>query len=399
MKRWLFVAMILMAGALFPATALTQQSQQPIKYFGYVGPDNDEALNQVSSYTNFSYIGGSYGVPITTQVTAIKNHGMRAVIDLGDVLWCRDDPNNSFGAWHLCSESRGDQSYIARWNAWTSMNSSVLNSSNILAFGIITEQTLRSIPVADIQTATSLVKQRYPDIPTLAVDSADEVYNAYSRGGAFSFPSNLDWVGVGQYYIRPNLDFGFKDTIRILKARKQSWQRIVYVLDGFYSDAHAAIATRYEMDKIAQEWYLYASQDPEAILLGVFIWPDVPGENITGSVNLDTRKSADIGRAILAGKVPTYQSALDISCEWTQAYGWALDASVPNSWLYVDLLIDNQLIFTQRADRYAWDAGWHGFLLDFSYYTRNRTGQPHQIVLRYSGTTTLLPGSPKSCVW
>jgi len=399
MKTRLLMAMILAAGVLFPTTVLAQQSQQPIKYFGYAGADNDEALNQVSSYTNFSYIGGSYGVPITNQVTAIKNHGMRAVIDLGDVLWCRDDPNNDFGTWHLCSESRGDLGYIARWNAWTSMNSSVLNSSNILAFSIITEQTLRGTPVADIQAAANLVKQRYPDIRTMAVDSAPEFLQAYYRG-TFSFPSNLDWVGVFQYYTRPNLDPQFKDSMRILKSTKQSSQRIVYVMDGFYSDAHVGIApTIYEMDKIAQEWYLLASQDPEAILLGVFIWPDVPLENITGSVNFDLRKQADIGRAILAGKVPTYQSALDINCGMTQAYGWALDASVPNSWLYVDLLIDNQLIVTQRADRYGFDAGWHGFLLDYRYYTQNRTGQPHQIALRYSGTTTLLPGSPKSCVW
>jgi len=400
MKRQLFVAMILMAGTLFPITALAQQAQQPIKHFGYLGPDNDEALTQVSSYTNFSYISGIYGVPITAQVTSIKNHGMRAVIDLGRVLWCQDDPTNAFGTWHLCSESRGDASYIARWNDWTSMNSSVLNSSNILAFSIITEQTLRAIPVADIQAATSLVKQRYPDIATMAIDVAHDVSNAYYRNGPFSFPSNLDWVGVFEYYIRPNLDFEFKDSIRILKSRKQSSQRIVYVMDGFYSDLHTGIApTIYEMDKIAQEWYLVASQDPEAILLGVFLWPDIPDENITGSVNFDLRKQTDIGKAILAGRVPTYQSALDINCGMTQATGWALDTSVPNSWLYVDLLIDNKLIFTQRADRYAWEAGWHGFLLNYQYYTQNRTGQPHQIALRYSGTTTLLPGSPKSCVW
>jgi len=399
MKRWLFVAMILMAGSLFPTTALTQQSQQPIKYFGYLGPDNDEALNQVSSYTNFSYIGSSYDAPITAQVTAIKNHGMRAVIDLGGVLWCPDDPNNGFGTYHLCSESRGDVGYITRWNTWTSMNSSVLNSSNILAFSIITEQTIRAIPVTDIQTATSLVKQRYPDIPTMAIDSAPEV-EAAGYGGTFSFPSNLDWVGVFQYYIRPNVNFNFKDSINILKSRKQSGQRIVYVMDGFYSDLHTSIApTIYDMDKIAQEWYLIASQDPEAILLGVFIWPDVPGENITGSANFDQRKQIDIGRAILAGKVPTYQSTLDINCGMTVARGWALDASVPNSWLYVDLLIDNQLISTQRAADYAFEAGWHGFGFNYQYYTQNRTGQLHQIAVRYSGTTTHLPGSPKSCVW
>ena len=400
MKRQLFAAMILVAGALFPTTALPQQSQQPIRYFGYAGADNDEALNRVSSYTNFSYIGGSYGVSITTQVTAIKNHGMRAVIDLGDVLWCRDDPNNDFGTWHLCSESRGDLSYITRWNAWVSMNTSVLNSSNVLAFSIITEQTLRAIPVADIQTATSLVKQRYPDIATMAIDTSQEVYDAYYGfyGGVFSFPSNLDWVGVFKYYTHPNLDLRFKDSISILKSRKQSGQRIVYVMDGFYSDPHIPIApTIMDMDQIAQEWYLVASQDPEAILFGVFIWPDVPGENITGSGNfhpVPLNKQAAIGSAILTGKVPTYQGAHDyINCGTVMTSGWALDASVPNTTLSVDLVVDNRVVATQRADQYRGDVGSHGFVF---YLYQYRDGRPHQIAVRYGTTTTLLPGSPKS---
>jgi|GEM_PF-2817221 len=400
MKTRPFVAMILTVVTLFPITALTQQSQQPIKYFGYAGADNDEALNRVSSYTNFSYIGGSYGIPITTQVTAIKNHGMRAVIDLGDVLWCRDDPNNGYGTWHLCSESRGDLGYIARWNAWTSMNSSVLNSSNILAFSIITEQTLRAIPVADIQAATSLVKQRYPDISTMAIDSSQEVYDAYYGfyGGSFSFPSNLDWVGVFKYYTHPNLDLRFKDSISILKLRKQSSQRIVYVMDGFYSDLHTSIApTIMDMDQIAQEWYLVASQDPEAILFGVFLWPDIPAENATGSANfhpIALNKQVAIGSAILAGRVPTYQGAHDyINCGMVMTSGWALDASVPNTPVSVDLVVDNQFVGTQRADHYRGDVGSHGFVF---YLFPYRDGRTHQVAIRYSGTTTLLPGSPKS---
>jgi hypothetical protein len=403
MKPRFFVAMILMAGALFPTTVLAQQSQQPIKYFGYAGPDNDEALNRVSSYTNFSYIGGSYGVSITAQVTAIKNHGMRAVIDLGDVLWCRDDPNNGYGTWHLCSESRGDLSYITRWNAWTSMNSSVLNSSNVLAFSIITEQTLRTIPVADIQAATSLVKQAYPIIPTMAIDSSTEVYDAYYGfyGGTFSFPSNLDWVGVFQYYIHPTSDYRFKDSINILKLRKQSGQKIVYVMDGFYSDLHTSIApTIVDMDRIAQEWYQVATQDSEAILLGVFLWPDIPAENATGSANfhpIPLNKQAAIGSAILAGRVPTYQGAHDyINCGMVMTSGWALDASVPNTPVFVDLVVDNRVVATQRADQYRGDIGSpHGFVF---YLFPYRDGQTHQVAVRYSGTTTLLPGSPKSFV-
>jgi len=402
MKTRLFVAVILMTGVLFPTTALTQQPQQPIKYFGYAGADNDDALNRVSSYTNFSYIGGSYGVSITAQVTAIKNHGMRAIIDLGDVLWCRDDPNNGYGTWHLCSASRGDQSYIARWNAWVSMNSTVLNSSNVLAFCIITEQTLRAIPVADIQAATSLVKQQYPDIPTMALDSSQEVNDAYYGfyGGSFSFPTNLDWVGVFKYYTHPNSDAMFKNSISVLKLRKQSGQRIAYIMDGFYSDLHTSVApTIMDMDQIAQEWYQIASQDPEAILLGVFLWPDIANEveSATGSANFHPvalNKQAAIGSAILTGKVPTYQGAHDyINCGMVMTSGWALDASVPSTPVFVDLVVDNRVVATQRANQYRGDVGSHGFVF---YLFPYRDGQTHQISVRYSGTTTLLPGSPKT---
>jgi hypothetical protein len=403
MKTRLFVAIILVAGAFFPTAAITQQSQQPIKYFGYAGADNDGALNQVSPYTNFSYISGSYGVSIIDQVTAIKNHSMRAVIDLGNVLWCQDDPNNSYGTWHLCSESLGDQSYIARWNDWTSMNGSVLDSSNILAFSIITEQISRGIPAADIQAATSVVKQRYPGIPTMAIDSSDDVINAYYGyygygPSSFRFPSNLDWVGVFKYYTHPNLDGRFKDSISLLKLNKQSYQRVVYVMDGFYNDPHIwAAPTVYDMDQIAQEWYLLASQDPEAILLGVFLWPDIPGENAIGSGNfppIALNKQLQIGGAILGGRVPTYQGAHDyIDCGAMITAGWALDASVPNTPVSVDLVVDNYVVFTQRADHDRGDVGQHGFVFAL---TRYRDGQPHQIAVRYSGTTILLPGSPKS---
>jgi hypothetical protein len=169
-------------------------------------------------------------------------------------------------------------------------------------------------------------------------------------------------------------------------------------MDGFYSDLHTSVApTIYDMDQIAQEWYLFASQDPESILLGVFLWPDIPAENATGSANfppVPLNKQAAIGSAILAGKVPTYQGAHDyINCGQVMTSGWALDASVPNTPVSVDLVVDNRVVATQRADHYRGDVGSHGFNF---YLFQYRDGQPHQIAIRYSGTTTLLPGSPKT---
>lgn len=400
MRSRVFALLLLCAAMIWPAPARSQQ-QQPIRYFGYAGPDNDIDLARVKSYTNFSYIGGVYGAPITAQVTAIRNSGMRAVIDLGAVLWCQDDPANPYGGWHLCSSLYGEISAAQRWDTWTAMNASVLNSSAVLAFSVITEQTLRGIPVQDVQMATSLVKQRYPDIPTMVIDWADSISMA---GSTYQVPNNVDWVGLFKYYIHPTSNLLFSDAVRILKARKQSWQRMAYTLDGFYKAEHQYVApTAGDMDLIAQEWYSVASQDPEAILLGVFLWPDIPEEQAIGSANLPSavlNKHAAIGSAILAGRVPTYQGAHEyIDCRLTS--GWAWDASLPNSPIAVDIYDGSARLGTVRADSYRQDLagagygnGYHGFWFPLSVAVRD--GRTHVISVKYAGTDTLIGGSPRS---
>ena len=103
MKKRSIIMFVLLVVLLAPAQLWSQQSQQPVKYYGYAGPDNDNDLNRVSSYTNFSYVDGVYGTSIAPQLTAIQNHGLRAVIDLGLVLWCPSNPNDTAGTWRLCS--------------------------------------------------------------------------------------------------------------------------------------------------------------------------------------------------------------------------------------------------------------------------------------------------------
>lgn len=393
----LAIAVLALTTILCPSQVRAQQPQ-PLKYFGYAGPEADSDLSRVSSYTNFSYIAGTYNLSIIPQLTALKNRGMRGVVDLGTVLWCQDDPNNPYGGWHLCTVSDGGQGqdYISRWNTWVNANTSVLNGSHVLAFSVITEHTLRGISVDEVQTAASLVKQRYPTIPIMIVDNADDIYRV---GLSYQVPNNVDWIGSSKYYVRPNSDYRFKQSVSILKSKKQSWQRMLYVLDGFYRPEHRAIApTPSDMDTIAQEWYVLASQDPEAILLGVFIWGDIPGEGAIGSANMGSillNKHAAIGRAILDGKFPNYQGTHD-TADCQGVAGWAWDSSQPNTPVSVDIYRDGGYkLATIRASEYRQDLvnagignGRHGFL--YTLPDGLKDGQTHVLTVKYNGTSQTL---------
>lgn len=401
MKNSLLAVAVLLTVVLCPAQAWSRLTQ-PIKYFGYAGVESSTDISRVSSYTNFSYIAGSYDTSIAPQLTALKSKGMRGVIDLGRVLWCPDNAANPYGGWHLCTTSDpGGGNYVTRWNAWVNTNYGYLNSNYVLAFSVITEHTLRGIPVTDVQAATSLVKQTYPTIATMITENADDIYNA---GAYYQVPNNVDWISSSKYSIEPEFDAKFKRSIEILKSRKQSWQRTVYVLDGIYGDGHKPVApTVHDMDAIAQQWYKVASQDPEAILLGVFIWPNVDAEKLLGSANMGAtvlNKHTAIGKAILGGKYPTYQGKHEIA-DCARIDGWAWDTSQPNTPISVDIYVDGVRRATVRANLARYDLsragignGSHGFTSSLPASLQD--GQTHVITVKYNGTTTPLPNTSKS---
>lgn len=337
---------------------------------------------------------------MTESLTRIRNNGLRAVIDLGRVLWCP----GAGDTWHLCSMPF-ERDYVTRWNDWKLMNGSLLNSNYVLAFSVITEPTLRQIPTADVEAAIALVKQSYPQIPTLVAQGSAEMLQPN-----FQVPSNADWLGVVAYYTHPSQDLVFNGSVTTLKSKKQPWQRIAYALDGFYGPNHVPVApTVADMDTIAQEWYTVASRDPEAILLGVFLWPDLTGEGAIGSMSFPQNvldKQAAIGTAILGGKAPTYQGVIDrLDCQMIE--GWAWDASQPNTPVSVVIWANNGggIVATVRANQFRQDLlnagignGQHGF--SFTLPDRLRDGRSYGIYVYFSGfeldPTYLLSGSPRS---
>jgi len=98
-----------------------------------------------------------------------------------------------------------------------------------------------------------------------------------------------------------------------------------------------------------------------------------------------------------------FEGSLD-KVEVTTLGGWAWDASQPKAAIKVDVYDGEKLLATVPADTYREDLkaagkgdGNHAF--NYSLPANLRDGQSHALAVRYSGTKTDLPGSPKTLVF
>lgn len=296
------LAMTLLLGALFALPAMAQ-----LQYFGYVGAaDDDVSLGKTKGYTNFAHIGTSgniYDPFVIDRLTALSQRGMKATIDLGQVLWCDYDGDGHFR--YLCND------WVQRWNNWKAYNASVLTPDKVLAMTVRDEPLIHGASMADYDLASGRVKTDLPWVKLWMVEGACLVawdncgvnayqgkFNAYTGGLPYT-----DWIGVDIYSVHPATDSTLQAARNKMKA-KFPGKKWLYVADGWwaYNDAHANAfypnGMAY-MSTIAREWYDYARNDPDAVLLGVFIWPTF-GEGY-GSVDLPCnvlQEHGAIGRAI-----------------------------------------------------------------------------------------------------
>lgn len=291
MMRKITFARLFTALLLLPAAAGAQ-----LQYFGYSSMGNQPSdaqnrqdLDGTASYTNFAEIGASDAVTdpaLRSRVLNITQHGLKALIDLGKLLWC---PAHNYQ--HLCPD------YLQRWAQWQQTNGSVINSANVLAFGVLDEPFGRDA-MGDYDTAASLVKSTYPWAKIYMIEGGLIIRQP---GGAFdryigALPA-VDWVGVDEYAIHPASDAGYQAALQKLKS-KFPVKKIAYVLDGYWDSSHAAVFGKIGvMGPIADEWYSVARQDPNAVMLGVFLWGSGPNGSGGFPCTVLNRHIA-IGRAV-----------------------------------------------------------------------------------------------------
>jgi len=115
------------------------------------------------------------------------------------------------------------------------------------------------------------------------------------------------------------------------------------------------------------------------------------------STNLDL---AGTPRAITCTGAPVLQGNHEVA-DCTRISGWAWDANQPNSAINVDIVDGTTLITTIAADQFRQDLldagvgnGNHAF--SFTVPASLKDGQTHTMLVRFSGTMTPVPNSPRN---
>ncbi|HEU0014535.1 MAG TPA: hypothetical protein VFQ45_12670 [Longimicrobium sp.] len=320
-----------------------------LEWFGYAtGVDDDWSLNGTESYANFGWVVTSEDTSstwVTQRANAAAGRGMKVIVELGKILWCGTD----FVV--LCPD------YAARWASWRRRNSSVLTPDTVLAFVIRDEPFHWGVSPAQYEAAAQLVKNTYPEWAKIVlIEALYKVENPASDFNTDRIVQTVDLVGVAAYDIHPDTSSVFRRAIDNLKVRFNGRKRI-YVGDGFWSAAsHPRMGGLDAMGAVAQRWFLAAQRDPEAVLLGFFIWERVPpyttSRDFPPPVLLEHTK---IGREITGRRRSQhYQPTGRLAAVTNDGYvrGWACDPDA--AWgevVRVDVYNNGQLVASGLADR------------------------------------------------
>jgi hypothetical protein len=280
--RRLFFALVLTAAA-WPPRGARAGSAGSLRFFGYQDGGNDAtSLAETAPFTNISVTQGEDGLSgsrLRDRLEAMAPRGVRAMIELTHVLFC----SAQTGAYALCPDAD------VRWSGFLAENSGVLDAAHVACFYVMNEPALNWVPFADLAAAARLVKTSFPGIPTAVVEASVSVDRLW-------LPAEIDWVGIDEYGLAdPGADSRYLEPLAVLKSRMQPGQRVIYVLDGWWTAAihGAAGLVPAAMAGVARRWYALAASDPDAILLAVYTWPS--GEGVLGSADLpDSARAAQI---------------------------------------------------------------------------------------------------------
>jgi hypothetical protein len=291
------VAAALLLGSLISLPALAQ-----IQYFGYVGgADNDSALAETRGFTNFAQISTESdlaGTFIRSRLTAMTPYGIKAMIDLGLVLWC-DYSNDQH--YVLCNN------FEQRLSTWHQNNTDVLTPDRVLAFSVRDEPFRHDVDMATYDYLAHLVKSHFPwakiylteSSPCGIQGSCGPGDNPTAYANYHGTLPDVDWIGLDHYLIWPRTDSTFQSMRATFKSRFPG-KKWIYVMDGYWDlDHYREIGPPSSMAQVARDWYDVARADPDAILLGVFIWSRLGGSTTSTDFGCDVlAEHVAIGKAI-----------------------------------------------------------------------------------------------------
>ena len=341
---------VLVIALLLPSIAAAQ-----LQWFGYAGGGDDTMLDRTVTYINFGYFSTDEDPRSTAvfyRIDAMTQREMKAIVELGQLLW---EPGTSGTYQSLYTD------YVDRWNTWKTTNAPALTGDKVLGFLVRDEPFLNKVDISQLEAASQMIKRDFPWAKIILIEAADAVYDSdplshFNQNRARL--STVDWIGVDRYYIDPTTDIILRDAVVKLK-QSYPGRKTIYVADGFWNQAHVNLGGDLNiMRSIMTKWYDVARNDPDAVLLAVFIW-NSGGEITVGSDSFPPfviDEHIRVGKAI-TGRVRTqlYQpiGVFEGFDSNYNAVGWACDPD--SNWgekVSVDFYeVGSGLLVTTIADK------------------------------------------------
>jgi hypothetical protein len=348
------VAKLLILSALISLLTASAALANQLQWFGYVaGVDQDVWLDGTRSYANWGWVvtDASPSSTLTTdRVNALAQRNMKGIIELGSLLW---SPEGDYRGLYL--------DYATRWQTWKNANASVLNSTKVLAFLVRDEPFHNQVDIHSFEIASQMVRHDFPWAKLILIEAARDVACADDPGCWFnqysSATGTFDWIGADKYAIHPSTDTEFQNAVAILKQTYPG-RKTLYAADGWWESAHADafLAPISVMRDVMTEWYGVASADPDAVLLGVFLFAPVAGwttcRDFPPSV---LEEQTRIGRLITGrtrGQLYQPTGVLERIGTDRCARGWACDPD--GAWgerILVDLYVNGSSYYPTYADQ------------------------------------------------
>jgi hypothetical protein len=292
-------------------------------WFGYAaGAEDEPSLIGTDSYANWGEVitdGNAASTLATQPINALSAHNMKAVVELGQLLWAGPGYTELY------------PDYVARWNSWKAANASALTSAGVIAFIIRDEPFSNGTNIASYQTAAAMVKQSFPWAKIILIEAAQTILctdpgcSTWSQAGQVS---SVDWIGVDRYAIDPRTDVTFRDAVTRMKQQFPG-RKMVYVADGYWDASHGdAFGPDWMMRDVMTWWYDVARADPDAVMIATFIWNPLDGATSSRDFSPWTlAEHTRVGREITGRGITHLYPATGTFTIGSDGYatGWACD--------------------------------------------------------------------------
>lgn len=248
-----------------------------LAYFGYTlidvfwddPSDAEIKTNYIDEVAPFSNIADLLVVSPTDDIrerlSLMQSNNVKGILHLSELFfeYVGTTPEMSGANYDL----RAD--YMARWDAFVSVNEFDVNSSNVGVFYLGEEPTWNSISPSEFKAASDYIKLTVPEIPILLVE-------AYPAIDALEIPASVDWVSFDHYFIKdPTTNPDFQAELATLKSKLLAHQKMALIMDAHYLPlAHGAYGIALEdMGLIARNYYNLANTETDVVALIAYHWP------------------------------------------------------------------------------------------------------------------------------